>query len=388
MSKGRLTGLVHAGREGAGSGTRPVNPPVMRASTVVFDTMADWRSTRQRRDTEQVLSYGARGTHTTFALENALTELEGGYRTKLYSTGLAAAGMMLLACLRPGDHLLITDSVYQPVRALCHELLTPMGIACEFYAADGHDLAARLRDNTRMIYAEVPGSLLNEMVDLSQLSALARSAGAWLAVDNTWASGWLFNPLAHGADISILAVTKYIAGHSDVMMGAAVCNERAYPVVARMAEAMGQTVSPDDAALALRGLRTLPTRMDQHARHAMAVATWLQSRPEVGRVFYPALTDDPGHALWQRDFRGANGLLSFELKGHSTSSRDDFIDRLSLFGIGASWGGFESLVIPVDVATARSVQAWPHLGPCVRLHIGLEDPEDLIRDLAQALERS
>ena len=384
MTRSRQTRLVQTGRPPHGSGTRPVNPPVMRASTVVFDTVADWRATRVARQTRQVLSYGARGTETTFALENALTELEGGWRTKLYPTGLAAAAGVLLACLGPGDHLLITDAVYQPVRALCAELLVPLGIDCEFYAADGGDIAARLRPATRMIYAEVPGSLFNEMIDLLQLARLAREADALLAVDNTWASGWLFNPLAHGADISILAVTKYIAGHSDVMMGAAVCNERAYPRVAHISEALGQTASPDDAALALRGLRTLGARLQLHQQHALAVAQWLQGAPEVRQVFYPALPGDPGHVLWRRDFSGANGLLALELRETSTQRRDAFIDALQHFGIGASWGGFESLVLPVEPGSARSVKDWSGRGCLVRLHIGLEDPADLIADLAQA----
>jgi len=388
MKPSRATRLIQAGRPLPGSGARPVNPPVMRASTVVFDTVAQWRAVREARKTEQVLSYGARGTETTFALENALTELEGGWRTRLYPTGLAAAAAVLLACLRPGDHLLITDAVYPPVRDLCAELLQPLGIDCEFYAADGHDAVQRVRPRTRLIYAEVPGSLLNEMADLPALAALAARSGALLAVDNTWASGWLFNPLAHGADISILAVTKYIAGHADVMMGAAVCNRRAFAQVARVSDAMGQTASPDDAALALRGMRTLAARLSLHQRHAMAVAHWLQQRPEVARVLYPALPDDPGYALWRRDFAGANGLLTFELHERSGERRDALVDALQLFGIGASWGGFESLALPVEPGAGRSTGDWPARGRFVRLHVGLEDPEDLIADLAQAFDRA
>jgi len=388
MKPARNTQLVQAGRQLHGSGPRPVNPPVMRTSTVVFDTVAQWRAAREKRKTEQVMSYGARGTETTFALENALTELEGGWRTKLYPTGLAAAAAVLLACLRPGDHVLITDAVYQPVRALCADLLQPMGIACEFYAADGHDVESRLRPQTRLIYAEVPGSLFNEMADLAALVALAARGGALLAVDNTWASGWLFNPLAHGADISILAVTKYIAGHSDVMMGAAVCNQRAFAQVAGTSDAMGQTASPDDAALALRGMRTLGARLALHQHNAIAVAQWLQQRPEVARVLYPALPDDPGHAIWRRDFSGANGLLTLELRDRRADRRDAFIDALRLFGIGASWGGFESLALPVEPGAARSLGDWSQRGCFVRLHIGLEDPDDLIADLAQAFAQA
>ena len=386
MATTRRTQLLHAGRQA--HGTRPVNPPLMRASTIVFDSVAAWRAVRKERQSRQVLSYGARGTETTFALENALTELEQGHRCKLYPTGLAASACVLLACLRPGDHLLITDAVYPPVRALCADLLQPLGIDCEFYAADGTDVEARLRPQTRLIYAEVPGSTFNEMADLPGLAALARRHGTLLAVDNTWASGWLCNPIALGADIAILAITKYVAGHSDVMMGAAVCNAEAFTRVGPLAESLGMTVSPDDAALALRGLRTLGARLDVHARHALDIARWLQARPEVARVFHPALPDDPGHALWQRDFSGSNGLLTIELHERDGQRRDAFVDALALFGIGTSWGGFESLALPVDPAGARTVRDAPACGACVRLHIGLEDPADLTADLAQAFERA
>jgi cystathionine beta-lyase len=233
----------------------------------------------------------------------------------------------------------------------------------------------------------VPGSLFNEMIDLPALAALAARSGALLAVDNTWASGWLFNPLAHGADISILAVTKYIAGHSDVMMGAAVCNERAFAQVERTSDAMGQTASPDDAALALRGLRTLDARLALHQQRALAVANWLQHRPEVARVLYPALPGDPGHEIWRRNFSGANGLLTVELHDRSGERRDAWVDALRLFGIGASWGGFESLALPVEPG-ARCLGNWWAGGRFVRLHIGLEASEDLIADLEQAFDRA
>lgn len=375
----RHTGLVQAGMQSA-SGPRPANPPVMRASTIVFDTVAQWRDARERRKTAQVLSYGARGTTTTFALENALTELEGGYRTKLYPSGLAAATAVLLAVLRPGDHLLVTEAAYQPVKSLCADWLKTWGVECDFYRADGSNVQSLLRENTRLIYAEVPGSLFHQMLDLPRLAQVARDGDILLAVDNTWASGWLFNPLEHGADISILAVTKYIAGHSDLMMGAAVCNERTFGAVSRFSEATGQTCSPDDAALALRGLRTLGVRLAQHASNAMEVATWLSACPGVSRVMFPALPDDPGHALWRRDFKGANGLLTFELDASLAGQRDQLIDALELFGVGSSWGGFESLAMPIEAAAGEASSR------CIRLHIGLEDPRDLIEDLQQAME--
>jgi cysteine-S-conjugate beta-lyase len=374
----RHTRLQHSGRASHGSGTRPVNPPLMRASTVVFDSVAQWRANRAQRQQQQVLSYGARGTATTFALEDALCELEGGARCKLFPSGLAAIAAVLLACLQAGDHVLLSDALYQPVRTLCSTLLAPRGIACEFYAADGSDIAERLRPNTRLIYAELPGSLFYEMVDLAQLAALAQRHGAWLVVDNTWASGWRLNPLALGADISILAVTKYIAGHSDLTLGAAVCNARAAALTVPFCEALGQTCSPDDAALALRGLRTLGLRLDRHAASALALARWLSLRPEVARVYHPALPGSPGHALWAAQCSGSNGLITLALHERSGERRDAFIDALALFGIGASWGGYESLAIPVEAAASRSVADLSPLGACLRLH----------QDLAQALARS
>ncbi len=383
MKRSRNTALVHP-HTGMAAGPRPVNPPVMRASTIVFDTVAQWREARERRKTQQVLSYGARGTATGFALENALSELEGGWRTKLYPTGLAASAAVLMAFLRPGDHLLVTEAVYQPVRNLCAEWLASMRIECDFYRADGADVESLLRPSTRMIYAEVPGSLFLQMTDLPRLAEIARRRDLVLAVDNTWASGWLFNPLAHGADISILAVTKYISGHSDVMMGAAVCNEKTFGPLLRFSEAFGQTSSPDDAALALRGLRTLGVRLAQHERHALAVAQWLEKRPEVAKVMFPALPSDPGYALWQRDFKGANGLLTVELTAALAGCRDRFIDALQIFGVGASWGGFESLAMPIEAASAPGLGDAVDPGRCVRLHIGLEEPQDLIEDLEQA----
>jgi cystathionine beta-lyase len=384
MKHHKTTRLVHSGRN-HGSEIRPVNPPVMRGSTMLFKNVAGWRETRARRDTERLLSYGARGTETAFALEDAITELEGGYRTQLFPTGLAAAGMVFLSYLKPGDHLLITEAVYEPVRHLCATFLRAHGISYTFYAADGHDLQRKLQPNTRMIYAECPGSLVYEMLDLRALTALAKEHDVLVAVDNTWASGWLYNPLALGADISILAATKYIVGHSDVMMGAVVTTEAAWPALAATATAFGQVCSPDDAYLALRGLRTMGARLEMHQRHALDVARWLQGRPEVARVFHPGLPEHPGHEIWKRDFTGANGLLSIELAGFSERQTDAFVDALRLFAIGASWGGYESLALPAAPAKVRDVTDWSHCGQIVRFHIGLEHPDDLIADLEQAL---
>ena len=286
--------------------------------------------------------------------------------------------------LKPGDHLLITDAAYTPARQLVNKMLLPMGIDCEFYAANGKDLANRIRPNTRMVYAELPGSLLFEMIDFQALVETAKAVNAIVVVDNTWASGWLFNPLHHGADVSILAVTKYIGGHSDLVMGAAVCNEKSYRAVGDGAALMGQTCSPDDAYLALRGLRTLSARLAIHGEQALSVARWLEQQAPVRRVYCPMLESDPGHALWKRDFNGGNGLLTIELKDPSIPKRDAFINSLRLFVIGASWGSFESLSLPAEPQASRSVDQTSTIGAFVRLHVGLESVDDLLADLNQA----
>lgn len=382
------TRLSHMGKAPAYAGGSAVNPPIVRASTVVFDSTAHQREMRARRGQERIFSYGARGTPTSFALEDAVSELEGAYRTRLLPTGLAAIGMALLSYLQPGDHVLVTDSAYQPVRHLTQQFLQPYGIEYSFFAADGSDAEAKMRPNTRMLYAECPGSLVYEMCDLPALAAMAHARGAMVVVDNTWGSGVQYRPLALGADVSIMAATKYLSGHSDVMMGTVATTQAAWEPLAERCDAFGMTVSPDDAWLVLRGLRTLSARLRMHEEHALQVAHWLEGHPAVRAVFCPALQSHPGHALWQRDCTGTNGLISFELApGTAPEAVDRLIDGLRLFGLGASWGGYESLVTPAHMAQARSVTDWSARGPVVRLHIGLEDPRDLIADLDQALAR-
>lgn len=379
---GLQTRLLHAGKAPTYAGGSAVNPPLVRASTVLFDSVAAQRAMRERRGDERLFTYGARGTPTTFALEDAVTELEGGFRTRLFPTGLAAVGMTLLAYLKPGDQVLMSDSVYEPVRKLAHSFLEPYGIGCSFFRADGSDVAQRITAATRMVYVECPGSLVYEMCDLPQLAAIAHAHGALLAADNTWGSGCQYRPLALGADISIMAATKYLSGHSDVMMGTVCTTSAAWQPLAERSDAFGMTVSPDDAWLVLRGMRTLSARLQMHERHALQLAQWLQSRPEVVSVFNPALPTHPGHALWQRDCTGTNGLVSFELQADiPLAAAERLVDSLSLFGIGASWGGYESLAVMVDMTKARSVTDWSGRGPIVRLHVGLEDPADLLADL-------
>ena len=373
------TRLVHSARA-QGVGGRAVNVPVTRLSTVLFDNLAQMRDARARRDSERVLSYGARGNPTAFALEDLVTELEGGYRTRLYGTGLAAIAQTFVAYLRPGDHVLITDAVYAPVRRLAREFLQPFGIQVSYFAPDGRDLEAQLQANTKMVYTEVPGSLLYELCDLPAIAALCKPRGILLAVDNTWGSGYLYRPLTLGADISIMALTKYLSGHSDVVMGSVCTREEVWPALASMSDNFGATVSPDDAYLVLRGARTLAPRLEVHERQALEVAHWLQAQPQVKRVFHPALPDHPDHALWRRDFTGSNGLLSFELNERDSTYVERFINALQLFGLGASWGGFESLITVADTQDRKSA-ADCSLNPVLRLHIGLEDVAALIEDL-------
>lgn len=379
-----LTRLVHAGKRPAFDGGSAVNPPVVRASTVLFDSVARQRELRARRGSERLFTYGARGNPTLFALEDLVSELEGAHRTRLFPTGLAAIAMTLLSYLKPGDHMLMSDSVYEPARKLADSFLAPYNIRCTFFAADGSDLEEKIEAGTRMIYAECPGSLVYEMCDLPRLAEIAHARGLLLVADNTWGSGCQYRPLALGADVSIMAATKYLSGHSDVMMGTVATTKQAWQPLAERSDAFGMTVSPDDAWLVLRGARSLAARLAMHESHGLQVADWLQSRSEVATVFYPALPDHPGHALWLRDCRGSNGLVSFELqRGFDQSAAERLIDSLELFGIGASWGGYESLVTLADMRRARSVADWSGRGQVIRLHVGLEDPADLVHDLTQ-----
>lgn len=377
------TRLLRAGRPHGGW----VNTPVTRASSYIFKDIAHWRETRARRDTERLLSYGARGTDSTYALEDALTELEGGYRAKAFPTGQAAIATIFMAYLKSGDHALITDAVYAPVRRFCSRQLTKMGVGYDYYRADGADLAARITPQTRLIYVESPGSLAYEMVDLPAIVKIAQEHNCLVAVDNTWGSGVLYHPLQLGADISVMAGTKYLGGHADVMIGAVVTTQKAWQLLEEATVDFGQTVGADDAWLTLRGIRSLMVRMAAHERNAMEVAKWLVEQDEIARVHCPALPDHPSHMLWKRDCSGTNGLLTLEFtKEFDSHNAERFIEGLGLFGIGASWGGFESLVLPVDMGSARSVTDWVDHGPMVRLHIGLESPQDLISDLAAGLK--
>ncbi|WP_439893397.1 cystathionine beta-lyase (plasmid) [Ralstonia sp. 25C] len=384
------TRIIHAGSPPFVNGSAPVNVPIERTSTVRHASTAAQHDVQARRKAgENVASYGRHGSQTHRALEDALLALEGGVRAFLVPSGLLAISLTFLALLSPGDHVIVTDSIYAPVRRLDAGLLQRLGIELLYVDPANGQLEAAIRPHTRLIYTESPGSLLYEIYDLAAIAHVARRHDIVLAMDNTWASGILFRPLDAGADVSVLAATKYVAGHSDVMLGAVIARTEA--VAARIAAAhdvLGLTVGADDAYLALRGVRTLPVRMAQHQRNATRVAQWLQTQPGVGQVYYPALPDDPGHALWKRDFKGANGLVSFVLEGADVHAAERVADALRLFAIGASWGGYESLVTVVPRERLTDHAQWNQAGAVLRLHVGLEDADDLIADLEQALQHA
>jgi cystathionine beta-lyase len=362
-----------------------VNPPVWRASTILFDDVAHLRAASARPD--DGLYYGRRGTPTQWSLADALTALEpGAAGTMLYPSGVAAITNALMAMLTPGDELLMVDSTYDPTRSFCDKVLAPLGIRTRYYDPQiGAGIAALFTDATRAVFLESPGSLTFEVQDVPAITAAAKARGILTLIDNTWATPLFFPAIAHGVDLSILACTKYIVGHSDAMLGSVTAAPGVWEQLRRTAHVFGQHVGPDDCALASRGLRTLAVRLRQHEEGGLAVARWLAGRPEVARVLHPALPDCPGHALWARDFSGASGLFTIVLNGGDDAARTAFIDALTLFGIGYSWGGFESLALPVDPAARRSATRWQAEGPLVRLHIGLEDPADLIADLERGL---
>lgn len=379
------TRLVHAGRtpedyQGA------VNPPAFRTSTVVAPTVRDLNARGGKRF-DHVMTYGRHGTPTTFALEDAVAEIEGGSHCISVGSGLAAITATLTALLAAGDHLLMVDSVYGPTRAFCDQVLSRMGIETTYYdpAADGAALAALMRPTTKVVFAESPGSHTFEVQDIPALAEAAHAGGAVLVMDNTW--GLLsFQPFTKGVDVSLQAATKYIVGHSDAMLGTITCADKELFLRIRTSVALfGYAAGSEEAWLGLRGLRTLGVRLRQQFDSGLRVAAWLKSRPEVARVLHPALADHPGHGLWKRDFNGGCGLFGIELKPVSEAAVNAMLDGYDLFALGYSWGGFESLVVPTHVN--RTATKWPFQGPLVRYHVGLEDPADLIADLERGFDR-
>jgi cystathionine beta-lyase len=363
-----------------------VNTPVFRASTILFPTVADLEAAA--RGEYKGLGYGLHGLPTVKDLQAAVAALEGAHAGFAVPSGLTATTLPLLALANPGDHVLVTDSVYGPTRRFCDLHLKRFGVEVSYYdPLAGAGIESEFRPNTRIVFTESPGSLTFEIQDIPAIAEVAHRRGAWVVMDNTWATPLYFASFAHGVDVSVHAATKYIGGHSDVLLGLILTNERAHAPMHRLWTDMGVTASSDDCFLGLRGLRTLPTRLERHQASALEVARWLASRPEVREVIHPALPGSRGHELWRRDFTGATGLFTVVLQPVEKARVDALLDGFRLFKMGWSWGGFESLAIPIAPQSARTVTQWNPGGPCLRLHVGLEDPDDLIADLADGFVR-
>ncbi|WP_194435289.1 cystathionine beta-lyase [Vibrio fluminensis] len=389
MSEGKKTQYVNAGRDKKWT-NGVVNPPVQRASTVVFNTVAEKKHATINR-TNKTLFYGRRGTHTHFALQDAMVEIEGGAGCALYPCGTAAISNAILAFVESGDHILMVDTCYEPTRDFCEKIMKKMGVETTYFSPTiGEEIADLIQPNTKVLFLESPGSVTMEVQDVPTLSRIAHQHDIIVMLDNTWAAGVNFSPFDHGVDISIQAATKYIVGHSDVMLGTAVASEKYWDQLREQSYLMGQCVSADDAYLGLRGIRTLDVRLRQHAESSLKVAQWLQTRPEVDHVRHPALETCPGHEFFKRDFTGGNGLFSFVLKTTNPTATTALLDGMKHFSMGYSWGGFESLILanePKSFNYLRSVANPNFDGTLIRIHIGLEDVDDLIADLEAGLAR-
>lgn len=359
-----------------------VNTPIVRGSTVLSPTVADLEGHTGR------YTYGRRGNPTVEGLEQALTQLEGGAGVVLTPSGLSAVSVALLSVLEAGDHLLMPDSVYLPTRQFCGGVLQRYGVETTYYdPLTGAGIAELLRPTTRAVFLESPGSQSFEVQDVPAIVGALKGTDIVTLIDNTWATPLFFRPHDFGVDVSIQAGTKYLSGHSDLNIGTISANARTFSRVKQTHGFLGMTVAPEDAFLGARGLRTMAVRLARHQESALTVASWLATRPEVLRVLHPGLPDDPGHALWRRDFKGASGLFSIILKPVPKAAVDAFLDSLALFGLGYSWGGFESLAIPFDCRSYRTATRWEPGGPGIRIHVGLEDPADLMADLEQGFAR-
>jgi cysteine-S-conjugate beta-lyase len=375
------TRLVQAGRDPSEQHGF-VNTPIYRGSTVLYPTMDDLLHRRGR------YVYGTKGTPTTEALERAWTDLTGAAGTVLTPSGLAAVTLALMSCLKSGDHLLVSDSVYLPTRIFCDTVLKRFGVETTYYdPLVGAGIAELLRPNTAAVFTEAPGSQSFEMQDIPAIAEAAHGHGAVVLMDNTWATPLFFPPHERSVDIAIEAGTKYLSGGSDLLLGLVSANERCWRRLRATFDAMAVCAGPEDVFLALRGLRSLGLRLKEHERQALDMARWLAARPEVDTVLHPALESHPGHAIWRRDFKGSTGLFSVVLKPASDEAVAAMLDGLELFGMGFSWGGFESLVIPFDCATYRTATKWSPGGHALRFHIGLEDLDDLKRDLDAGFAR-
>ncbi|PMO72243.1 cystathionine beta-lyase [Vibrio splendidus] len=389
MSENKTTKLITAGRDKKWT-NGVVNPPVQRASTVVFNSVEEKRKATINR-ANKTLFYGRRGTNTHFAFQDAMVEVEGGAGCALYPCGTAAISNAILSFVETGDHILMVDTCYEPTRDFCDTIMKKMGVETTYYEPTiGEGIQDLIKPNTKVLFTESPGSVTMEVQDIPTLARIAHEHDIIVMLDNTWAAGVNFSPFDFGVDISIQAATKYIVGHSDVMLGTAVANEKCWDQLREQSYLMGQCVSPDDAYLALRGIRTLDVRLRQHAVSSLKVAKWLETRPEVDHVRHPALESCPGHEFFKRDFTGGNGLFSFVLKNSNTKATTALLDGMTHFSMGYSWGGFESLILanePNSFDSLRTVANPNFTGTLVRVHIGLEDVDDLIADLEAGLER-
>ncbi|MFS1417411.1 cystathionine beta-lyase [Vibrio splendidus] len=389
MSENKTTKLITAGRDKKWT-NGVVNPPVQRASTVVFNSVEEKRKATINR-ANKTLFYGRRGTNTHFAFQDAMVEVEGGAGCALYPCGTAAISNAILSFVETGDHILMVDTCYEPTRDFCDTIMKKMGVETTYYEPTiGEGIQDLIKPNTKVLFTESPGSVTMEVQDIPTLARIAHEHDIIVMLDNTWAAGVNFSPFDFGVDISIQAATKYIVGHSDVMLGTAVANEKCWDQLREQSYLMGQCVSPDDAYLALRGIRTLDVRLRQHAESSLKVAKWLETRPEVDHVRHPALESCPGHEFFTRDFTGGNGLFSFVLKNSNTKATTALLDGMTHFSMGYSWGGFESLILanePNSFDSLRTVANPNFTGTLVRVHIGLEDVDDLIADLEAGLKR-
>ena len=389
MSENKTTKLITAGRDNKWT-NGVVNPPVQRASTVVFNSVEEKRKATINR-ANKTLFYGRRGTNTHFAFQDAMVEVEGGAGCALYPCGTAAISNAILSFVETGDHILMVDTCYEPTRDFCDTIMKKMGVETTYYEPTlGEGIQDLIKSNTKILFTESPGSVTMEVQDIPTLARIAHEHDIIVMLDNTWAAGVNFSPFDFGVDISIQAATKYIVGHSDVMLGTAVANEKCWDQLREQSYLMGQCVSPDDAYLGLRGIRTLDVRLRQHAESSLKVAKWLETRPEIDHVRHPALESCPGHEFFKRDFTGGNGLFSFVLKNSNTKATTALLDGMTHFSMGYSWGGFESLILanePNSFDSLRTVANPNFEGTLIRVHIGLEDVDDLIADLEAGLER-
>ncbi|MBY6197271.1 cystathionine beta-lyase [Vibrio hangzhouensis] len=389
MSESKTTKFVTAGRDKKWT-NGVVNPPVQRASTIVFDTVAEKNHATINR-ANKTLFYGRRGTNTHFAFQDAMTEIEGGVGCALYPCGTAAISNAILSFVETGDHILMVDTCYEPTRDFCDSIMKKMGVETTYYdPMIGEGIRELIQPNTKILFLESPGSITMEVQDVPGMAKIAHEHDVIVMLDNTWGAGVNFSPFEHGVDISIQAATKYIVGHSDVMLGTAVTHEKYWDQLREQSYLMGQCVSPDDAYLGLRGIRTLDVRLRQHAENSLKVAEWLASRPEVDHVRHPALATCPGSEYFHRDFTGGNGLFSFILKTSCPKATTALLDGMKHFSMGYSWGGFESLILanePKSFKSLRTVANPNFTGTLIRLHIGLESVDDLIDDLKAGFER-